>query len=238
MFQCLDIEAERGELVGNVLEGGCARLFARAREPGDTRAQRADQGARILVSDERERAFDLLEWRRKLREGRTLGLIAEEVVETLFDMRQVGEDLARHLVERLTLFPASRRFDRGGLLRGRQCLTTREGGEACQCVADLGGEARVRQAFAERRFDQQLRRGDLDRDDVVETQRVLAQPLGEAGQPVEQAAQHRAAQTGRFAAQVRQMFLEHWQGRGLARAEGVPCLLDGRELAAQRLQQW
>jgi len=197
VLERLDIEPQRRELMGQRFEIRCVLLAGAVRQFLDALRDFANQAGGLVVSDQGECALDLFERSRECGERRPFRLIAEIVVQPLLDLGEIRQDLARDLIERGLFFRASGGFHGCRFLGRGERGAAREGAQAGQGVADLGTEALVGHAFAERSGDEQLGRRDFECDHVIEGERILAQPLGESGQPLEQTVEHGPAEPRR-----------------------------------------
>ena len=235
--QRLDVEAECRELMREGLELGLVGTAVGTGHAGDAHRGVAHEAERIGLAEHAERADDLLQRLVQLQQGVALGLVAEEVVEDLLDMREAGQHLLRKLGERSLFlrFAGAGEAVEGAV--GVHGFATLQGGEAAQYGVGASADAALGRTALEGGLEQQQAGGDLQCAGVGELQRVAAQPVGEIADAVDEALRGRAAERRRGLAEGADGILEARQGDRGARAELVPVLTGHRELAVERVEQ-
>ena len=232
----LDVEPESGQRFREHLEVVVRDRRVRAGVGVDLQLARRQQAIGFVQAEHRQRAADLLAVLGERREVGALAVVAEERVEHLLHVPQVGLDLAADLREQHALLRAFRHFvehrrgGRGAALAGARGVEARE--HRVDLLREIAAQAAVvleralRQQQGSRVFHRHRLR-HAGRGHLVEALHQRRRQL-----------HHRAvADLGRLRVHRRQRLLELRQVLRAARRELEPGVLGARQLLARLAQQ-
>ena len=235
--QGFEVEAERGELVGQGFEFGLAGGAVVVAEGGDAGCRIAHEGERLAFAQHVQRTGDLLQRFVQPLQGLAPRRIAEEVVKCLFDLGEAGEHLLRQLLEEGLVLCRGGAGVGGSVRFGGQGFAAPQGLQALQHGLDPGTETGCRRATLEAGLEQQQRGRDFHRGRIREQQRVAAQPAGEIEHARHQGLRRRAAERCRRRFHRRDRVLETRERHRGAGAEVIPVRARARQLAVEGVEQ-
>ena len=235
--QGVEIEAERGELVRERFEVGLAGLAVRVREPRDAHRGLAHELERPGLAQHAERTDDVLQRFVQAGERVAPGLVAEEVVQHLLDLGEAGAHLAHELFDGGFFLRLAADAQAGFVLRPAEGFAAHERFEAPGQGLDARAEIGFGGARAECAFERQQRRGDLHGCGLGALQRVLAQPVREGLERVDERLRLRTTERRRRRSHGDERFLEALQFDRGPGAERIPVRARCGELAVERLEQ-
>ena len=226
MLQGLDEEAESGQVVRHRLEFLLRRQRLRVGEGLDAGFAVAQQGDRLVLPHDHQRALDLLERAGQRRQFLAPARVAEEGIEGLLDLGQVGENLPRHLAHHQAFLGAPRHVIEERRRKVRERLPAHQGAQPVDddfhLLRKVGPQLFV---ILQGIFGQQQGGGDFHRRRIVLLERILAQPLGGFGNAGHQSRQMIVDESAALARQGDGMVMELRQRHGRAGAELVPGFL-------------